>query len=125
MKQKRILLVDDEPSIRSLVQVCLETLKNWQVTTAASAREGMSKAQSESPDAILLDVMMPETDGLAMLEQLREDPTTRAIPVILLTAKIQDANCLKYAQLDVAGAIGKPFDALKLPQQIAELLNWQ
>lgn len=126
MNPKRILLIDDDLSILTVVQVCLESLRNWQVSTASSATETMTQIHNEPPDAILLDLMMPDIDGLALLKQLRKEKATQTTPVILLTAKIdQLRSSSKYSQLDVAGLIGKPFDTLKLPEQIEQILDWE
>jgi CheY-like chemotaxis protein len=125
MSAKRILLIDDEQALSSVVATCLRKLGGWQVAIANSGSEGLLLAETEQPDAILLDVMMPDMDGYAVLEKLENNPATRSIPVILLTAKVQTSNHGRYSHLRVAGAIAKPFDPLKLTQQIAVLLGWK
>lgn len=120
---KRILIIDDEPDILEATQVCLEIAKGWEVLTARSSSEGLEKAAAENPDAVLLDVMMPDTDGLATFAQLRADPATRHIPVILLTAKTQGVDRRQFTQLDIVAVITKPYDPLTLADQIAELLR--
>ncbi|NJP09460.1 MAG: response regulator [Leptolyngbyaceae cyanobacterium RU_5_1] len=120
---KRILIIDDEPDIREATQVCLEIAKGWEILTASSSIEGLEKAASEQPDAVLLDVMMPGTDGLSTFEQLQANPTTQHIPVILLTAKAQPADRRRYNQLNVAAIITKPYDPLTLADQIADILS--
>lgn len=120
---KRILIIDDEPDIREATQVCLEVAKGWEILTAGSSGEGLAKAISELPDAVLLDVMMPDMDGLTTFEQLRANPVTQNIPVILLTAKAQPADRRRYNQLRVAAIITKPYDPLTLADQIAEVLD--
>jgi CheY-like chemotaxis protein len=124
MTQKRILLIDDETNLVMVIQVCLEKLGRWTVTSAESGAEGLRKAATEQPDAILLDVMMPDLDGLAVLERLRANPGTQNIPVILLTAKIQYAYQNEYAQLDIAGVLAKPFNPMELASQVSTLLGW-
>ena len=86
---KRLLLIDDEPTLRRITQLTLEKLAQWEVLTASSGQEGLRKAKTEQPDAILLDLMIPGMDGLETLVELRRDPSTQGIPVILLTAKVQ------------------------------------
>ncbi|MFB2939038.1 response regulator [Aerosakkonemataceae cyanobacterium BLCC-F154] len=125
MTSKYILLIDDEKRLSSVIQMCLQKLGGWKVLTAESGREGLSKAETEKPDAILLDLMMPDMDGMAVLRELQANPNTAEIPVILLTAKVQSANQNQYAQLKIAGVIGKPFDPLKLASQVAQTLGWQ
>lgn len=124
MTAKRILVIDDEPRIQEVIQTCLEILNGWQVLTASSGSEGLLQAQTQQPDAILLDVSMPEMDGLATFQKLQENPTTQSIPVVLLTAKVQPAERDGFAQLGVAGFIAKPFDPLTLASQIASVLHW-
>ncbi|UBF24518.1 response regulator [Kovacikia minuta CCNUW1] len=119
---KRILIIDDEPDIREATQVCLEVAKGWEVLTAGSSYEGLEKAAAELPDAVLLDVMMPDMDGLATFEQLRNNPITQHIPVILLTAKAQPADRRRFTQLKIAAVITKPYDPLTLADQIADIL---
>ena len=80
-------------------------------------------ALAERPDAILLDVMMPGLDGPATVARLRENPLTRDIPVILLTAKAQTSDRRRFAALGVAGTLTKPFDPMTLTDQIAAILD--
>ena len=125
MTQKRILLIDDETNLVLVIQICLQKLGGWTVLTAESGAEGLGKAEIERPDAILLDVMMPDLDGFTVLKRLKANPTTQNIPVILLTAKIQSAQHKEYAQLDIAGVLAKPFNPMELAHHVAELLDWQ
>lgn len=120
---KRILIIDDEPDIREATQLCLEIVKGWDISTAGSSKEGIEKAILEQPDAVLLDVMMPEVDGLATFDQLQANPSTRHIPVILLTAKAQAADQRQFTQLAIAAVITKPYDPLTLADQIDAILT--
>ncbi|BAZ19835.1 two-component response regulator [Kalymmatonema gypsitolerans NIES-4073] len=120
---KRILLIDDEERLSEVVQTCLEIMAGWEVLTARTAKEGLFKAQEEHPDAILLDVMMPEMDGITLFRHLQENRATQSIPVILLTAKMQPVDQAQFAQLSVAGVIAKPFDALTLADEVTKLLK--
>jgi len=121
--KKRILLVDDEAPIRLAVQICLELNNHWEVLVAASGREGLKMAVSEQPDVILLDIVMPEMDGLTFLQKLRSSPSTRSIPVVLLTATAYLIGANLLEQLDVSGVIAKPFQPLLLERQILETLR--
>jgi len=125
MTSKRILVIDNEQYIQEVAQICLQTVAGWQVMTAGSGKEGVSKAETEQPDAILLDVMMPDMDGLMTFQKLQENAATQQIPVILLTAKVQASDRRRYQELGVQGAIAKPFDPLQLAGQVAEVLGWQ
>jgi CheY-like chemotaxis protein len=119
---KCILLIDDDLSTRQVTAICLRKLGGWTVLTSASGQEGLNQAITAQPDAILLDIMMPDMDGLSVLQALRNHPQTRSIPIIILTAKLRPNR--DYSQLDIVGVIFKPFDALVLATQVAELLNW-
>jgi CheY-like chemotaxis protein len=122
MSQKHILLVDDEADIREVAGLSLEAVGGWQVSRASSGVEGIAKAQAERPDAILLDVMMPDIDGPTAFKRLQDDPQTRDIPVILLTAKAQSADRRRFDELGVAGTLTKPFDPMALSEQVATIL---
>jgi CheY-like chemotaxis protein len=124
MNNKRILVIDDEPGVRDIIQICLEAVAGWDVATAASGQEGLEIARNEQPDAILLDVMMPVMDGPATFRQLQADAQTQQIPTILLTAKIKMSERQQYIDLGVAGVISKPFEAQGLVDQICDLLHW-
>jgi two-component system, OmpR family, alkaline phosphatase synthesis response regulator PhoP len=120
---QRILIIDDEPDIREATQVCLEISKGWEVLTAGSGRDGITVAISEQPDVVLLDVMMPDVDGLTTFAEMRSHPEVQHIPVILLTAKAQSADRHRFAQFQIAGIITKPYDPLTLADQIVEMLQ--
>ena len=120
---KRILLVDDEPAIIAVARVGLKRA-GWTVFTAASGRECIVLAESEQPDAIVLDVMMPEMDGLATLKQLQDNPQVKDIPVIFLTAKVQKTDRRRFYASGIKGFITKPFDPTTLASQISGFLDW-
>ncbi|GAB1544512.1 response regulator [Scytonema sp. NUACC21] len=117
-------MVDNEEYIQEVTKICLETVAGWEVLTASSGKEGISKAVAFQPDAILLDVMMPDMDGPTTFEKLQENPATQTIPVILLTAKIQASDRRRYAQMGIKTAIAKPFNPLELAGQVATALGW-
>ncbi|MFB2898526.1 response regulator [Aerosakkonemataceae cyanobacterium BLCC-F50] len=125
MATKRVLIVDDEPDVRAVVQGCLEDIAGWDVVTAASGQEGLAKVMVDRPNAIVLDVMMPGMDGLTFLRELRTRPEGRSIPVVLLTAKINPADPKMLSELSINGIISKPFDPFKLTEQIADFLGWE
>lgn len=124
MTSKRILVIDDEEDIQEVVQLCLKTVGGWEALIASSGQEGLAKAEAEQPNAILLDVMMPDMDGVATFQKLQANTATRHIPVIFLTAKVQAADQRRFAELGVAGMISKPFNPLNLTSQIAKALGW-
>jgi CheY-like chemotaxis protein len=121
---KQILIVDDEDDIRDVIQASLEEFGGWLTITATSGIEGLQVAKTEALDAILLDISMPEMDGLQMCEALQSDPTTQQIPVIVLTAKALPSDRQRFADLQVAGVITKPFKPRIVWRQVAEILGW-
>jgi DNA-binding response OmpR family regulator len=124
MGNKRVLIIDDEPGIRQIVQISLKAIAGWEVLLAASGKEGIKMAMDELPDAILLDVMMPEMDGISTFKQMQTNPILQSIPTILLTAKAQSTEKNLFTELAVTGVITKPFKAPDLVQQMRSLLNW-
>lgn len=124
MQTRRVLIIDDEETIQTVVQFGIRMTAGWEVLTAGSGMQGIQTAQTEKPDVILLDVMMPDMDGIATFKQLQFHPETEQIPVILLTAKVQTAETRQFQDLGVNGVITKPFNSLHLPAQIARILHW-
>jgi CheY-like chemotaxis protein len=124
-KSKSILLIDDEETIQEVVQVGIGIESGWQVAIASSGAEGIDLAQAQQPDVILLDVMMPEMDGIDTLSHLKSNQKTSAIPVIFLTAKAQAEEKNQFQSLGVVDVITKPFNSMTLASQIAKILGWR
>ena len=120
-----ILIIDDEDDIREVAALSLETVAGWDVVTANSGAQGLLRAVEHQPDAILLDVMMPGLDGPTTFRELRKNPATARIPVVLLTAKVQSNDQRRFADLGVNAILFKPFDPLTLAQQISDALGWK
>lgn len=110
---KKILVVDDEKHIVRLVQANLDRA-GYTVVTANDGKEALQKVADENPDLVVLDVMMPYMDGFEVLQNLRRNPSTRDIPVIMLTAKAQDADVFKGWQSGVDCYLTKPFNPMEL-----------
>lgn len=110
----RILLVEDDPDIQTVACLGLEVVGGFTVEVCSSGSEAIQKAPIFAPDLILLDVMMPEMDGITTLRALRELPLTLSTPVIFLTAKVQTHEVAYYKQLGVLDVIAKPFDPMTL-----------
>ncbi|MGV2827562.1 response regulator [Myxosarcina sp. GI1(2024)] len=125
MNNKRILLIEDEETIQEVVQVGIEIEVGWQVVIASSGSEGINLARTQQPDAILLDVMMPDMDGISTLSNLKANAKTRSIPVIFLTAKTQAAEKDQLQSLGVVDVITKPFNSMTLASQITKILHWE
>ncbi|MEO0349444.1 MAG: response regulator [Cyanobacteria bacterium P01_A01_bin.15] len=121
---KHILIIDDEEDIRDVAQVALETIGGWRVSTASNGPDGLGQLQTQPYDAVLLDVMMPDMDGIEVFRQIRANPQTQAIPVILMTAKTQATDRQRFLDLGVTAIITKPFKAMFLTEQIADILKW-
>lgn len=123
-RTKSILLIDDEASIRELVQACLNDLAGWHVWTVASAQEGLQCLAQEHPDAILLDVLMPGMDTKTFVHKLHENPQTSSLPIILLTVRARWFTPQALQQIGIIKAISKPFNPVTLPEEIASALGW-
>ena len=123
--QRKILIIDDEDDIREVAALSLESVAGWEVLSASSGAQGLARAIEHQPDAILLDVMMPGMDGPAIFQELRNNPATAKIPVLLLTAKVQSSDQRRFADLGVEAVLFKPFDPLTLSTQIAAVLGWK
>ena len=122
---RRILIIDDEDDIRQVAALSLETVAGWYVIVASSGLQGIQRAAEHQPDAILLDVMMPGMDGPTTFRELRRNPVTARIPVLLLTAKVQGADQRRFADLGVEAVLTKPFDPLTLADQMSHILGWE
>ena len=125
MNDKHILLIDDEETIQEVVQLGIEIESGWEVSVASSGLEGIDLAKLRQPDAILLDVMMPDMDGISTLLQLKANSHTQSIPVIFLTAKMQTVDKNQFKNIEVAGVITKPFNSMILASRIAKILEWE
>ncbi|NEP20081.1 MAG: response regulator [Leptolyngbya sp. SIO4C1] len=122
---KRLLVIDDEDGVREIIQISLQTAAGWEVLSASSGSAGLAIAQTELVDAILLDVMMPEQDGISIFQQLQIAPKTQSIPVIFLTAKARLSEQRQFVEVGAAGVIVKPFQARDLVRQIEAILGWR
>ena len=125
--KKRILVVDDEPDFCSIVQGQLEK-EGFEVDVAYNGVEGIEKVRANPPDAIVLDVMMPEKDGYEMCAELKGDENCCDIPVILLTAVASHVTSTRYTHADGMSTeaddyIAKPASAEEITDSVKRLLN--
>lgn len=118
----KVLLIDDEADVRRIARLALERVGKMQVVEAENGAMALSQAVREEPDAILLDVMMPDRDGPSVLRELREDARTQHIPVIFLTAKALVAEIERLKTLGAVAVLMKPFDPMRLAAQVREVL---
>ena len=121
---KRILVVDDDRNIREVISMCLHKLKGWEILTAASGQEGLNGISTNYPHAIVLDMMMPEMDGLTFLRHLRSDlRIAETIPVVILTASRHLPDKELLTELGVVEIVSKPFLPIDLVRQIDRALE--
>ena len=124
MAARHLLFIDDNEDSRILVKFAFENRTDWKVLTARDGVEGIAKAETERPDVILLDFMMPDLDGVAVLDILKSNLFTCSIPVILFTAMVQTDLLSRLDNTPAVGVITKPFDIINLDSQIAEICQW-
>ena len=124
MSQPTVLVVDDDDDIRELTQLALETVSGWNIVTAEGGFAAIEMCRAHHPDAVLLDMMMPDMDGLTTFEHLQADPVTRDIPVILFTAKGRVGEKQPWENYAIRGMIAKPYDPMTLGEQVSEILKW-
>jgi two-component system alkaline phosphatase synthesis response regulator PhoP len=125
--QKRILVVDDEPDFAAIVQGNLEK-EGFEVEVAYNGVEGLQKVQSNPPDAIVLDVMMPEKDGYVVCKELKGDDKYCNIPIVLLTAVASHVTSTRYTHREGMSTeaddyIAKPASAEEITKSLKRLLN--
>jgi CheY-like chemotaxis protein len=120
-----VLVVEDDDAIREVTQLALESVAGWRVLTAPHGHAGLEMARTHTPDAILLDMMMPDLHGLEVFERLQADEATKDIPVVLVTALMNVAGTKPAWQgYPLHGVIPKPYDPLTLCDQIKEHVGW-
>lgn len=119
----RILYVDDDDDIRTVAVFSLEIVGGFEIVACGSGSEALARADDFAPQLLLLDVMMPEMDGPAVLAALRALPATAATPAIFMTAKVQTAEVERLRTLGAIDVIAKPFDPMQLPDKIRTI--WQ
>ncbi|HZV75867.1 MAG TPA: response regulator [Conexibacter sp.] len=124
MPRYRILVVDDSKVVHELARMALETLAGWDVCSAESGVEALELAASARPDAILLDVEMPDMDGPATVAALRARPASATTPIVFLTGHDDPQERSRLAVLAVDGVLSKPFDVSALAGEVAEVLGW-
>ena len=117
---KKILYVEDEADIRLIVQIALEDVGGFELKSCSSGLEAIAEVEDFEPDLILLDVMMPGLDGPATLKELHKLPAVKKIPVIFMTARIQEKEIAQYKELGIKDIISKPFEPLSLPDTLRE-----
>lgn len=118
---ERITYIEDEPHIREIVQLALEELGGFQLHLCQSGAEAVETVPSFNPDLVLLDVMMPEMNGVQTFNSLKQIPELSDTPIVFVTAKAQKHEVEHYRSLGAADVIPKPFDPVALPGEIREI----
>jgi DNA-binding response OmpR family regulator len=124
MSERRplVLVADDDPDIRSLVALRLEK-SGYEVVSARDGEQALATALERVPDLALLDVMMPKLDGYEVTERLREQDETRHLPVILLTARVQESDIARGVEAGADDYVAKPFSTSELRDRVQAVLG--
>ena len=118
--KKKILIVDDEPNVRRLLHTILG--KTFDVLEAEDGRQAIEMTNSQKPDVVLMDMMMPKMDGLTACHMIKNDPATKSIPVIMVTAIGFELNVKLSQQMGASGYVTKPFSSEDLLGKITQVL---
>jgi CheY-like chemotaxis protein len=120
--KRKVLIVDDEPSLRLLVRATLGD-EEYEILEAASGKVALEIARRELPELLLLDIMMPNMDGLTVCEQLKSDPATKGIKVVMLTAVRRPEDVKRSKAVGADEYFTKPFSPLQLLQLIERIIG--
>jgi DNA-binding response OmpR family regulator len=121
MAKKKVLIIDDDPNISELTKVLLEA-QDYQVISAPGAAEGIKKAKSKKPDLVILDIMMPEMDGISVCQKLKADKKTGNIPIMMLTVKWLAEDKKKSLEAGACCYMTKPFETKELVEKVKQIL---
>ena len=122
MKKEQILVIEDDQDTRELIRIALEK-ESYQINLASTAGEGLKNARANVPDLMLLDLMLPDQDGLDVFRSLKKDVKTAHIPVIMLTARDQEADIVSGLELGADDYITKPFRPRVLVARLKAVLR--
>ena len=117
-----VLVADDDPDILSLVKLRLER-SGYDVVSAGDGEQALETARMRTPDLALLDVMMPKLDGYEVTAQLRKEEATRHLPVILLTARVQESDIARGIEAGADDYVKKPFSTHELRDRVQAVLG--
>ena len=117
-----ILVADDDPDIRGILAFRLERA-GYETVQAASGDEALRLVRESPPALCILDVMMPQVNGFEVLREIRHDPATKEVPVLMLTASVQDKDVARGFEVGADDYLGKPFSNAELMERVSRLLN--
>lgn len=123
MKIKTVLHVDDDRIIGKMVKLVLEKMADWEVEYCTNVEEALDYIKRIEPDLVILDIMMPDSDGPTTMKALRNQGLSEEIPVIMMSAKVLTEVTEYYTAMGVAGLIQKPFDPATLTDEIQLLVD--
>lgn len=121
MALERVMHVEDDESIRAVAEIALTDVAGFTLLSCESGQSALAQAEAFAPQLILLDVMMPQMDGLQTLAALRQIPALAKTPVVFMTAKIQQAEKQRYLDAGAVGIIEKPFEPMELGDTLEQL----
>ena len=122
-EKRRIILLSNTEDLGRIIQLSLEEIAGWQVFIANSNYDDLAIIATINPDVILLDTILPDLEGLPILQMIQEYPYAQGIPIIVLTERMLSRDCKLYKSLGVVAAIAKPFDLFNLVTKIKHQLN--
>ncbi|MCK6582127.1 MAG: response regulator [Anaerolineales bacterium] len=122
MSQAKVLIVDDEPFNVEVLEQALDGTE-YQVVTASNGQEALSKIQSEQPDLVLLDLMMPIMDGFTVLAKVKDDPMLRDIPVIIVSAENDSKSVVRGIKQGAEDYLTKPVDTAQFVKKVKDFLG--
>ncbi len=123
MTTKKLLHVEDDPDIRTIAGIALETVGGFNLKQCESGNEALGIAEDFAPDILLLDAMMPGLSGAETLVALRKIDSMAGVPAIFMTAKVQPEEVKEFLSLGAIGVITKPFDPMKLSDEIDAMIK--
>lgn len=121
-KLTRIAYLEDEPDIRTIAKIALEDIGGFELDISTCGREAIRRMPDFRPDLILMDVMMPDMNGIQTLRELKKNSVLATTPIVFMTAKVQQQELENYKKIGAIGVIAKPFDPLTLADQVRAIL---
>lgn len=125
MERPRVLIVEDEPDNQEIVRAVVEDMVGCRAVLASDGLEALSRASEQTPDLVLLDLMLPKLDGYEVARQLRRDPLTKNVPIIAITALARPKDRARASEAGCDDYVDKPFDLDLLERKIRARMAWE